>query len=93
MEEIEFRELDAAEFTPIRGQLVRAFITHKASMGLGDTSDEWIVEHVDDVATVLIALTEHAVKTDDRAWLRRHVWWHALAYALSNDKPGPPLDG
>ena len=26
----------------------------------------------DDVAAVLMALTEHAIKIDDRAWLRRH---------------------
>jgi hypothetical protein len=84
---------DAAEFTPIRGQLARAFLANKASMGLGDATDEWILAHVDDVAAVLMALTEHAINIDDKAWLRRYVWWRALAYALSNDKPGPPLDG
>jgi hypothetical protein len=52
-----------------------------------------ILGHVDDVAAVLIALTEHAMAIDDREWLRRHVWWRALANALSNDKPGLPLDG
>jgi hypothetical protein len=36
---------------------------------------------------VLIALTEHAMAIDDRAWLRRHVWWRALAYRLRNDLP------
>jgi hypothetical protein len=49
--------------------------------------------HVDDVCAVLIALTKRAMEADDRAWLRRHVWWRALAYALRNDKPTPPLDG
>jgi hypothetical protein len=42
---------------------------------------------------VLIALTQHAMDIDDRPWLRRHVWWRALAYCLRNDMPGTPLDG
>ena len=40
-----------------------------------------------------MAPTEHAVAIDDRPWLRRHVWWRALAYALGNDKATPPPDG
>ena len=74
-------------------ELAQAFIANKASMDLGDATDEWILSHVDDVAAVLMALTEHAIAIDDRVWLRRHVWFRALAYALSNDKPGTPLDG
>jgi len=38
-------------------------------------------------------LTEHAVAIDDRAWLRRHIWWRLLAYCLRNDRPSKPLDG
>jgi hypothetical protein len=75
-----FPDLDAAEFRGLKGELARAFLKHRGSMGLGDASDAWIVEHVDDVATVLIALTQHAMDIDDRPWLRRHVWWRALAY-------------
>ena len=30
---------------------------------------------------------------DDRAWLRRHVWWRALSYCLRNNLPSTPLDG
>lgn len=85
--------LEAAEFTPIRGQLARAFIANKASMGLGDASDEWILAHVDDICLVLSALTDHAIAIDDRPWLRRHVWWRALAYCLRNNLSGAPLDG
>jgi hypothetical protein len=60
---------------------------------LAGSPDEWILGHVDDVAAVLMALTEHAIKIDDRAWLRRHVWWRLLAYQLSNELPTAPLDG
>jgi hypothetical protein len=81
------------EFTPMRGQLARAFLKQRGSMGLGDASDEWILAHVDDVAAVLLALTKRAMEADDRAWLRRHVWWRALAYCLRNDLPAPQLDG
>jgi hypothetical protein len=85
-------DLSAPEFTPIRGELARAFLRHRASMGLGDASDEWILAHVDDICLVLSALTEHAVAIDDRKWLRRHVWWRALAYCLRNDLPAVELD-
>ena len=59
-------DLDAPVFTPNRGQLARAFIANKASMGMADADDRWIVEHVDDVAAVLIALTKHATAINDR---------------------------
>jgi hypothetical protein len=36
-------------------------------MGLGDTSDEWILAHVDDVCAVPVALTEHAMTIGDWA--------------------------
>jgi hypothetical protein len=36
VEDTSFPDLDAAEFTPIRGHLARAFLAHKADMGLGD---------------------------------------------------------
>jgi hypothetical protein len=61
MAETEIPDLDAAEFTPIGGELARAFIAHKADMGMAERSDEWIVAHVDDVCAVLTTLTEHAV--------------------------------
>jgi hypothetical protein len=31
-------DLSVPEFTPIRGELARAFLKHRASMGLGDAS-------------------------------------------------------
>jgi hypothetical protein len=40
-------------------------------------SDEWILEHVDDICLVLVELTKHAIAIYDRPWLRRHVWWRA----------------
>jgi hypothetical protein len=86
-------DLDAAEFTPIKGRLARAFLQHKASLDLGDASDEWILLHVDDVAFVLMALCEHALAIDDKAWLRKHIWWRLLAHQLSNELPTEPLDG
>jgi hypothetical protein len=38
-------------------------------------------------------VTDHAMAIDDRAWLRRYVWWRALAYRLRNDLPTASLDG
>ena len=80
-------------FAPIRGQLARVFVEHKADMGFPDATDARIVEHVDDIGAVLIALTEHATKIDDRVWLRRHIWWRLLAHQLRNELPTAPLDG
>jgi hypothetical protein len=86
-------DLSSLEFTPIRGELARAFLKHRVSMRLGNASDEWILDHVDNITLVLVELMKHAIAIDERPWLRRHIWWHALAYALSNNKSGPPLDG
>jgi hypothetical protein len=41
-------DLASPEFTPIRGELARAFLKHRVSIGLGDASDESILDHVDD---------------------------------------------
>jgi hypothetical protein len=68
-------------------------VEHKADMGLGDASDQWIVEHVDDITLILHLLTIDAEKKGDRNWLRRHVWFRALAYRLDNGLAGSPLDG
>jgi hypothetical protein len=60
---IDARQSGELEFAPIRGELARAFLKHRASMGLGDASDEWILAHVDDICVALSALTEHAITT------------------------------
>jgi hypothetical protein len=86
-------DLASPEFTALRGVLARAFLKYRASMGLGDASDQWIPAHVDDICLVLSALTDHAIAIDDRPWLRRHVWWRLLAYQLTNELPTAPLDG
>jgi hypothetical protein len=42
-----------------------------------------MLDRVDDITALLLnALTDYAI--DDYG---RHVWWRALTYALSNDKP------
>jgi hypothetical protein len=80
-------DLNDPEFTPVRGELARVFLKHRASMGLGDTNDGWILAHVDDICLVLIELTKHAIDIDDRRWLRRHVWWRLLAHQLAMNCP------
>jgi hypothetical protein len=85
-------EVDLAlpEFTALRDVLARPFLRHRTSMGLGDASDEWILDHVDDICLMLVELTKHAVDIDDRAWLRRHVWWRLLAHQLRNELSTDP---
>jgi hypothetical protein len=86
-------DLNSPELAPLRGVLARAFIANKASMGMADVDDRWIIEHVNDICLVLVKLTEHAVAIDDRPWLRRHLWWRLLAHQLSNELPTAQLDG
>jgi hypothetical protein len=85
-------DLASPEFMALRGVLARAFLKHRASMGLGDASDEWILAHVDDMCLVLSALTDHAIAIDDRPWLQRHIWWRLLSYQLRNELPAASLD-
>jgi hypothetical protein len=40
---------DAAEFAPIRGELARLYIRHKAELKMGDWSDEQIAAQVSDI--------------------------------------------
>lgn len=84
---------DAALFAPIRADLGRLFILHRADMGLGDWPDAVIVDNVNRIAGALMAAGTVAVDRGDTEWLERHQWFSDAAARLFADQPAVPLDG
>src|SRR5262245_38233278 len=70
-ESLTFPPLDSAEFAGVRGQLARAFIAHKADLGLAvaGVSDQAILERVDDIIAVMLGAVARATATRDEDWL------------------------
>jgi hypothetical protein len=68
-------DLDALEFVPIKTRLALAFLDQKADLGVH--SDQAIVDHVDDIMAIMLALTRRAVREDDQKarlhLVRRHL--------------------
>jgi hypothetical protein len=60
MQPTEFPNPDAPEFAPIRADLARLFIAHKAEMSMADWPDEAILAHVNDITATLISLVRRA---------------------------------
>jgi hypothetical protein len=87
-------EPDDTEFAGIRADLARLFMQHRADLGIALASDEWIIEHANDLTAALWGLTQHAIDRNDEPWLRRHHWWLQAATRLNRGEPStPPLDG
>jgi hypothetical protein len=61
--------IPAPEFAPVRADLARLFLAHKAELGMLDWSDEQIVAQTNDIVGALIACGIHATAHGDRAWL------------------------
>jgi hypothetical protein len=87
--------LDSAEFAGLRGQLARAFIVHKADLGLAaaGASDQAIVDRVDDIMAVMLGAVARATATGDEDWLSRYTWFVDLVERLAEGREGKPLDG
>ena len=56
-------------------------------------SDEWIIEHSNDLTATLWFLTQHAIDHNDWGWLTRHHWWLQAATRLNRGEPSTALDG
>ena len=61
----EYPDPDDPKFAPIRADLARLFIEHKADMGMGDWPDEAILARVNDICATLIMLGKMARANDD----------------------------
>jgi hypothetical protein len=78
-------DLNAPEFAPIKTRLARAYLDHKADLGVG--SDQEIIDRVDDITAILFGLTCRAVRGDDYEWMARFGWFAEIVAALSEDRP------
>src|SRR5262245_39950195 len=85
--------LDDPVFTPIRADLARLYLAHKAELKLDDTSDDEIVAKVDAITGALMAAGTVAVAREDHAWMERHAWFAAAVERLFADQPAVPVDG
>jgi hypothetical protein len=79
-------------FAPIRADLARLLIAHKADLGLTDWTDDKIVDHVTWIASALIACGMVALQRGDRAWLERHRRFGEANERLFADRHAVPLD-
>jgi hypothetical protein len=84
---------DDPEFAGIRADLARLFLRHRVDLGMALASDEWIVEHTNDITATLWVLSKHAIDHGDEGWLTRHYWWLQAATRLNRGEASTPLDG
>jgi hypothetical protein len=66
---------------------------HRLDLGLALTTDEWIIEHVNDILAALWFLSRLALDHGDWDWLRRHHWWLTAATRLNRGEASSMLDG
>jgi len=86
-----FFDLNDAEFAPIKARLSRAFLEHKADLGVPFADDAEILKHVDEIAILLINRTGIALATGNLGWLERYGWFLDTMQTLADERPGQPL--
>ena len=81
------------QFAPIRADLARLFIQHKADLGLKDWTDDKVIDQATWIASALIGCGMVALQRGDEAWLARHAWFSEACERLFADHATVPLDG
>jgi hypothetical protein len=89
----ELPDLNAPKFAPIKARFARAYLEHKADLGVPDASDEAVLARVDDITAILFASSVQAWRTDDPRWKERYGWFAAIMSELLDELPGKALDG
>jgi hypothetical protein len=84
--------LNDPAFAPIRARLARAYMEHKADLGVPETSDDDILRNVDDITLTLMRGVGQALLQGDEAFLRKYRWFTAVLDDLLGDLPDQ-LDG
>jgi hypothetical protein len=64
----ELPDLNSPEFAPIKARFARAYLEHKADLGVPNASDEAVLARVDDITAILFASSVRAWRTDDQRW-------------------------
>jgi hypothetical protein len=80
------------EFAPIKARLTRAYLDHKADMGVPNASDESIVSHVDEITAVLMQGIARAVASDNTVFMTRFAWCVEACADIWEGAPNGKLD-
>jgi hypothetical protein len=91
MSRTDIPDLNSPEFAGIRTQLTRAFIEHKADLGVPQASDQDILEHVDDIMALLVGTATKALELRSAEWFRRYGWFIDLIVDLIEGRGGNHL--
>ena len=83
----------SSEFAPIKTRLARAYLEHKADIGVPDASDQAILDHVDEITKLMLGALGRAMAERRAPWLLHYSWFVDLVNELLDDVPGKPLDG
>lgn len=84
--------LDDPAHDPVRGELARLFMMHKADLGLADRPDVDIVARVDDIMVFMMQRHGNALLANDTAWLNCFRWFSGACDRLAADERTLPLD-
>ena len=63
----ELPDLNSPEFAPIKARFARAYLEHKADLGVPNASGEAVLARVDEITAILFASSVRAWRTDDHA--------------------------
>jgi hypothetical protein len=74
-------------------RLARAYLEHKADLGLIWDDETEIVSHVDQITAELFSASAEALRTENLQWLERYSWLAMVLDDLMNGKPDMSLDG
>jgi hypothetical protein len=85
-------DLTDRAFAPIRARLARAYMEHKADLGVPDASDDDVLRNVDDITLTLMRGVGQAILQGDEAFLKKYRWFTAIVEDLLGDVPDR-LDG
>jgi hypothetical protein len=81
------------DVAPIRTRLARAYLEHKADLGVPLADDADIVKRTDEITTLLFAGAGKALRTGNQRWLERYQWFAEIVDELIERRPGQPFDG
>lgn len=82
-------------FAKMRTRCARAYIEHKAELGVREASDEEIVARVDEINAILLGGLSRAMRGDPgtAAWMANYRWFCELLVELIEGDEGAPLNG
>ena len=89
----ELPDLSSPKFAPIKARFARAYLEHKADLGVPNASDEAVLAAVDEITAILFASSIRAWRADDQHWKERFGWFAAIMSGLLDDVPAKPLGG